>query len=95
MQRWESQFTTPDGTPVNAEQRGAKAGAFPVTWVELTGNYARGVGMGPQGAVLTDHTLLAAIVETSEGNITFHLYGPRPLVAEHRRDYEGMVNSIR
>lgn len=95
VQRWESQFTTSDGKPVKATQRAAKAGSFPVTWVELNGNYARGAGMGPQGPALVNHTLLAAIVETPKGSITFHLYGPKAAVAESRKAYEAMVNSIR
>jgi hypothetical protein len=95
VQRWQSQFTTADGKPVKAAQRKAKAGAFPVTWVELNGNYARGVGMGPQGTVLPNQTLLAAIVETPKGNVTFHLYGPKASVAQNRKAYEGMVNSIK
>ncbi len=95
VQRWESQFTTSDGKPVKASQRKAKAGMFPVTWVELNGNYARGAGMGPQGPVLPDYTLLAAIVETPKGSITFHLYGPKTVVAQSRKAYEAMVNSIK
>jgi hypothetical protein len=95
VQRWESQFTTPDGTPVKAVQRKGKAAGMAVTWAELNGNYARGVGMGQATAVKPNQSLVAAVVETPKGNVTFHLYGPKASVAKARKAFEAMVGSLR
>jgi hypothetical protein len=95
VERWESQFSGPDGKPVKAVTRSGKAGAWPVTWVELNGSYSRGVGMGPQGEGKPNQTLVAAIVETPKGNLTFHLYGPKASVAQQRKAFEAMVNGLK
>jgi hypothetical protein len=95
VQRWESQFTGPDGKPVKAAQRKAKASGMAVTWAELNGNYSRGVGMGQAGEAKPDQTLIAAVVETPKGNVTFHLYGPKTSVARARKAFEAMVNSLK
>lgn len=95
IQRWESQFTAPDGKPVKAAQRKAKAGKMPVIWAELNGSYARGVGMGQESAAKPNQTLLAAVVETPQGNITFHLYGPKASVDSARKAFEAMVNGLK
>ncbi|HEX6827387.1 MAG TPA: hypothetical protein VF104_00255 [Burkholderiales bacterium] len=95
VQRWESQFTGQDGKPGKAVQRKAKAAGMPVTWAELNGNYARGMGMGHEIVAKPNQTLLAAIVETPKGNITFHLYGPKASVAGARKGFESMVASLK
>lgn len=95
VQRWESQFTTPDGKPVKASQRKGKAAGMPVTWAELNGNYSRGVGMGQESAAKPNQTLLAAVVETPKGNVTFHLYGPKSSVVQARKAFEAMVASLK
>jgi hypothetical protein len=82
--RWEPQFTAPDGKPVKAIVRHLTVSRMPVTTVELTGTYARGVGMGPAGAPTPDQTLLVAIVETPRGNLTLQLHGPHPTVTANR-----------
>ncbi|HSD60271.1 MAG TPA: hypothetical protein VLC55_05395, partial [Burkholderiales bacterium] len=95
VQRWESQFTTPDGKPVKAVQRKSKAGGMAVSWAELNGTYARGVGMGQESTAKPNQTLLAAVVETPQGNITFHLYGAKASVANARKAFEAMVGSLK
>jgi hypothetical protein len=95
VQRWESQFTTPDGKPVKASQRKAKAAGMAVTWAELNGNYSRGVGMGQETAAKPNQTLIVAVVETPKGNVTFHLYGPQASVAQARKAFEAMVASLK
>ncbi|MGE0811802.1 MAG: hypothetical protein AB7O28_09575 [Vicinamibacterales bacterium] len=91
IQRWTSQFAGADGGAVRPVIGRLKAGALPVTTVELRGTYARGVGTGPSGAALPDHTLLAYVVETPKGNLTFQLWGPATTVAAHRADLDRMV----
>ena len=96
IQRWESNFSGAKGKPVKAVVRKSKIGAaMPVTWAEMNGSYARGVGMGVAGEVKPDQTLLVAIVETPKGNLTFQIYGPKKSVAAQRKAFEGMVMGLR
>lgn len=95
IDRWQSQFSAPGGKPVKAVVKKSKVNGMPVTRVELNGTYARGVGMGPVGAPKPDQTLLASVVETPQGNLTFHLYGPKATVAAHRKGFEAMVNGLK
>lgn len=95
IERWKSQFSQPDGRPVNPRISRYKVGALPVTVVELNGTYARGVGMGPQGDARPDQTLLVAMIETPEGRYTFQLYGPRATVAAHRKGFEALVRGFK
>jgi hypothetical protein len=95
IDRWVSQFTTADGKPVKPVITKAKAAGMPLTTVELHGSYSRGVGMGPQGDALPNHSLLAYVVETPKGNVTFHLWGPRATVAANRKGIEAMVQGLK
>jgi hypothetical protein len=95
IQRWESQFSASGGAPVRARVREGRTGAGPVTWAELRGTYARGVGMGPQGQPKPGQTLLAAIVETPKGNLTFQMFGASGHVAAQRAAFEVAVQGLR
>ena len=92
--RWQSQFTSPDGKPVKATVQHHKVSGMPVTTVEFTGSYARGMGMGPAGAPTPDQMLLVAIVETPQGNLTIQLHGPRATGAANRDAFLAMVRGI-
>ncbi len=52
--RWQSQFTSPNGKPVKPTIQHLKVSGMPVTTMELTGAYTRGVGMGPAGPSKVD-----------------------------------------
>lgn len=94
ISRWQSQFSTPDGAPVQPRTEKFMVRGMPVTLVELSGDYARGVGMG--SAVSTpNQTLLAAIVETPMGNIYPQLHGPAATVSAQREAYLSFLHSIR
>ena len=93
LDRWKSQFSGPDGGPVEPEITELK-GALPATLVALRGNYARGVGMGPAGEALPDRMLLAAIVETPEGNIYPQLHGPAAVVAQARAGFVAFIEGL-
>ena len=90
--RWTSQFSSDDGpvepviTPLT--------GKVPATLVELTGSYARGVGVGPVGDALPNRTLLAGVVETPRGNLYPQLYGPADVVAKHKADFVRFITGI-
>ncbi len=94
LERWASQFSGPDGKPVEPVVTPLKS-AMPATLVELRGNYARNVGMGQSGDALPDRMLLAALVETPEGNLYPQLHGPAELVASQRQAFIGFIEGIR
>ena len=93
--RWQSQFSIPDGKPVNASIQRFKVGGMSATSVELTGSYARTLGMEAAGAPVPDQTLLAAILETPKGNLFFQLHGPKALVAANREAFLSMVRGAK
>ena len=93
--RWQSQFTSPDGKPVQAVVQHLTVTGMPVTTVELSGTYARGVGMGPVGAPTPDQTLLVAIVETPRGNLTLQLHGTRATVESNQEAFWSLVRGIK
>ncbi len=93
--RWQSQFTSPDGTAVKPNVGHLKVSGMPVTTVELTGTYARGMGMGPAGAPQPDQTLLVAVLETAQGNLHIQMHGPRATVAANREAFLAMVRGIK
>jgi hypothetical protein len=91
--RWKSQFSKPDGGEVEPVITPLK-GAFPASLVELEGSYARGVGMGQAGEVLTDRMLLAAVVETPKGNLYPQIHGPAAAVKGLRDAFVAFVEGI-
>lgn len=95
IERWASQFTGADGKPVAPKVSTAKSGPNEITLVELHGNYARGVGMGPDGSAKPNQTLIVAMVETASGRITLQLYGPAATVAAQRDAFLKLATGFR
>jgi len=93
--RWQSQFSGPGGKPVTPTVQHFKVQGMPVTVAELSGTYARSLGVGPPAPPTPDQTLLAAVVETPRGNLTLELHGPRATVAANRASFLAMVRGIR
>jgi hypothetical protein len=94
IERWTSQFSKPEGGPVEPKLSKFEVEGMQVTSVELQGSYARGVGMGPEGAAKPDQTLLAAIVGSPEGNLYLQLYGPTKTVSEWRGAFEQLLRGL-
>jgi hypothetical protein len=93
--RWQSQFSGVDGkSPVQPVVQRLQVQGMATTIAELSGTYARSLGMGPPSSPKPDQTLLAAIVETPRGNVTFELHGPRATVAANRTAFLAMVQGI-
>lgn len=95
IERWQSQFTTADGGPVEPVITTSKAGDLPVTLVELRGNYARSLGMGQRVDPQPDQILLAGIVETPKGNLFAQLHGPTATVAPARAAFEAFLAGLK
>jgi hypothetical protein len=94
VERWASQFATPEGKAVAPLLSRFTTNGLAVTTVELSGSYARGVGTGPQGTARPDQTLLVAVIEAPEGNITIQLHGDAKTVAAHRKGFDAMVRGF-
>jgi len=92
--RWQSQFSKPGGGAVEPRIKTMKVNGMPVTVVELRGDYARGVGMGPVGTAAPDQILLASIVEAPRGNIYIQLHGPAVTVLSQREAYMVFIRGI-
>lgn len=95
IDRWVSQFSNPNGRPVDPHIQKLTVNGLAVTLVELNGTYARGVGMGPQGEAKPNQTLLVAVVETPDGNLTIQLYGSKETVAAHRKGFDALVRGFK
>jgi hypothetical protein len=95
IERWQSQFSTADGGPVEPVVTTFKAGELPVTLVELKGSYARSLGIGQRVAAQPDQTLLAAVVETAQGNLFAQMHGPTASVAAQRAAFEAFLRGLR
>lgn len=92
--RWQSQFTGPEGGRVEPEIERFEAEGMPVTVVELSGTYARSMGMGPGGDTKDDQTLLVGIVESGQGSLFAQLFGPAGTVEAAREGFDGFVHEI-
>jgi len=93
--RWAGQFHQPDGRDPAAamktseiEVRGLK-----VTLVEVTGNYAGGMG-GTVGEK-AGYQLLGAIAAGPDANWFFKLTGPEKTVTAQRAAFEGLIRSLK
>ena len=95
ISRWESQFSSATRRPVKASVQHFTVKAMPATTAELTGSYARTLGMAAPAAPVPDQTLLAAILETPKGNLFFQLHGPKALVAANREAFLSMVRGLK
>lgn len=93
--RWQSEFSSPDGKPVKASIHRLNVSGMPATTVELTGSYARTLGMTAAGAPVPDQTLLAAIVESPKGNLFIQLHGPKATVAANREAFLAMIRGMK
>jgi len=93
--RWVSQFSPVDGKPVQPTVKNMRTtGGFEVTWVEIQGDYARGVGVGPIGDYKIDQMLIAAITKTPRGNLYFQFHGNRATILEHRDEFRQFVMAL-
>ncbi len=94
--RWHAQFSNPDGQPVKQTLLAPKSSVFKTTIAEYRGTYARGIGAGSApDAALLNHVLIAAIVETPKGTLTFQLFGPSAAVDAQRDAYIAFVSALK
>ncbi len=96
LARWHAQFSNPNGQPVEQKLLTPQPSAFKITIAEYRGMYARGIGAGSApDAALLNTVLIAAIVETPKGTITFQLFGPTAAVDAQRDAYINFVSALK
>ncbi|MDO8892234.1 MAG: hypothetical protein Q8N54_01945 [Sulfurimicrobium sp.] len=96
IERWQGQFVATENKPVLPPVVSRfQSNGMAVTTAELHGAYARGIGVGPVGVPKPDQTLLAAVVETPEGNLIIQLHGKAASVSTQKEAFLAFVRSIR
>ena len=95
LTRWKGQFSTPDGSPVSETITRDSTGAFPITFAEYRGTYARGIGAGDASQAKPGQMLIAGIAETPRGTIFVQLFGPAARVAAERDAFMRFVRGLR
>jgi len=96
VERWRTQFSHEDGSRPEPGITRMTDAAFPASVVELRGRYARNIGMGGAATeAKPDQVLLAAIVETPEGNLYVQLHGPAASVLAQKEGFLAFVRSVR
>lgn len=93
--RWRSQFRAADGSAPQPRIDQLTAAGHPITRVKLEGSYARGVGAGPGGTGRPGQTLVAALVQTPQGQVTIQLHGDTVLVDRLEAGFDDMLRGIR
>jgi hypothetical protein len=92
--RWKSQFRTANGTPSTPQVVRFEVSGLPVTRVKLQGSYARGIGTGPGGTGKPDQTLIAALLQTPQGQVTIQLHGDTTLINALEPDFDRMLRKV-
>lgn len=95
IERWQGQFVAADNRPVTPLIDRFQSNGMAVTTVELKGAYARGIGVGPVGVPKPDQILLAAVVETPQGNLIIQLHGKAASVSAQKEAFLAFIRSIR
>jgi hypothetical protein len=94
IERWQGQFIGAENRPVIPTVNRFQSNGMVVTTAELHGAYARGIGVGPVGVPKPGQTLLAAVVETPEGNLIIQLHGKTASVSAQKEAFLAFVRSI-
>jgi len=97
LARWKAQFSMPDGSPVpeTVTRDSSAGGAFPITFAEYRGTYARGIGAGSPDQARAGQTLVAGVAETPRGTLFVQLFGPSARVAAERAAFKAFVKGLK
>jgi hypothetical protein len=95
MDRWKSQFQTPDGKPAQAKIQQRTVNGLAVTTIDVSGAYS-GMG-GPltqSKSTLPGYRLLGAILVNPGGNIFLKFTGPAKTVVANQQKFEQLLQSF-
>jgi hypothetical protein len=96
IERWHKQFTQPDGseTKDKAKVEKKKIAGQEVIVVDISGTYMDAPGPQAPGVPRKDYRMLAAIVQTKNGNAFIKFYGPQKTVTENAAGFNKMLDSL-
>ena len=89
--RWAGQVTQSDGSPGEPKVEEFTVSDMTVTLVELHGNYLGKRMASPK----SNQLFLAAIIDTSSGQIFIRLVGPAKTVEAHREGYMAFLKGLK
>jgi hypothetical protein len=98
VDRWISQFSKPDGSPVAdaAKVTHQNVSGIPLTVVDVSGSYSNSMmSMQQANGPKANYRLLGAIAETKDGPWFIKLTGPAKTVSKWAPSYEIVVSNIR
>ncbi|HXP85162.1 MAG TPA: hypothetical protein VN841_10605 [Bryobacteraceae bacterium] len=95
LDRWKSQFQTPDGKPSPAKIATRTVNGLAVTTIDVAGNYS-GMGgpLATSASVAKDYRLLGAILVNPGGNIFLKFTGPAKTVTANQQKFEQLLASF-
>ena len=95
IERWNGQFTGPNGAPAVGKVAKRTAGGLKITTLDVAGAYS-GMG-GPMAAAshaVAGYRLLGAIIEAPGGNVFIKLTGPAKTIAANQQKFELLLGSV-
>lgn len=93
IERWYGQFTQPGGksTKETAKVEKKEIAGRTVHFVDISGTYKDARGPFAPAVDRPGYRMLAAIVETAQGNYFFKFYGPDSVISAHSEAFLKMV----
>jgi hypothetical protein len=98
INRWIGQFKQPDGSPTKDQAKVSKqqVAGQTVHLIDISGTYDDRPPFAPGGGVQREkYRMLAAVIETKEGNFFLKFYGPRLTISENEKPFHEMVQSLK
>jgi len=99
IQRWEGQFSQPDGSATDAQTKEMTVEEMKVTMVDIAGTFSQTMGgpfSGGKKVESPDQRMLAAIVQTPEnGNYFVKLVGPAATMKANEKEFEKMIKGLK
>ena len=99
IQRWEGQFSQPDGSATEAKTKEMTVDDMKVTMVDVTGSFTQTMGgpfSGGKKVTSPDQRMLAAIVQTPKsGNYFIKLVGPAATIKANEGEFEKMIKGAK
>ena len=94
IERWYGQFSQDDGgdTKKRAKTEKKTISGRPVHFVDVRGTYK---DLRPGTSPQKNYRLLAAIVETDDGNLFLKLVGPERTIADHEKAFRKMDEEMK
>jgi hypothetical protein len=92
IDRWYGQFSEPRDQ-IKAQSKEVQVSGQKITYVSAEGTYQSGMPGGPKTA-LSNHRLLGAIVQGTQGSVFIKLTCPKEFAAKLESDFHKMVEGV-